>query len=53
MTQEEKFLKYLRGNPDITVEAAFFEAFRFFPDATLDELNNLFKKVMLKFMLGG
>jgi hypothetical protein len=43
---EETYQDFLDNHPDISVEQAFCELFRFYPDATVDELRVIFRKEM-------
>ena len=43
---EETYQDFLRKNPDISVEQAFCELFRFCPEATVDELHAIFRREM-------
>lgn len=39
----ETFQEFLQKNPDIRMTDAFFELFKFYPDATVKELEQIFK----------
>lgn len=43
---KETYQDFLDNHPDISVEQAFCELFRFYPDATVDELRIIFRKEM-------
>lgn len=48
---EQDFQSFLERNPEITVERAFCELFRYYPDATVDELRTIFRKEMYEYAL--
>ena len=41
---QQTYQEFLKSNPDILMADAFFEFFRFYPDATVEELQKIFKK---------
>lgn len=48
---EQDFQSFLERNPEITVERAFCELFKYYPDATVDELRTIFRKEMYEYAL--
>lgn len=48
---EETYQDFLNNHPDITLEQAFCELFRFYTEATVDELRIIFRKEMYEYAL--
>ena len=44
------FQDFLKQNPEITIENAFFEMFKFYPDLTVGELEQQFKDEMNQYL---